>query len=442
MDSLFQTSHTNIEPIESENTSEAIVIYTTDEQQLPKEYADYARVIKGIEEALTSRYGVTYKLYSSSDPNTEYWELLDEDLRHNHTDVEHVIRIYDRLEERTFVYDGDRTEPDYCVHPAVMNNVFAYAQAGVALARMPVFRPHGISSEDLVFATSDESLLKFLGDVRVRQREQSLRRVTVFTDTRHGINRQMEPVSRAVSRDDVIMAPEIKQDIYRSLDRFFAEDRSFYKTYDIPYKRGILLYGHPGNGKTTLVKSIAGSVPGPVAYWQITEYTSSESIEEVFDAAVRMTPMVLVIEDIDSMPKDARSFFLNTLDGATSKEGVFLIGTTNYPEKIDPGLMNRAGRFDRAYEIVLPDEKLRAEFFYRKRLHEFAGEDIVQETAKLTEGFTFAQLGELYISAALHWHEDGQLDMKELIQGLRGELDKSRKGVWLQNSESRVGFHF
>lgn len=442
MDSLFQTSHTNVEPIESENTPEAIVIYTIDEQKLPTEYADYARVIKGIEESLTSRYGVTYKLYSSSDPNTEYWELLDEDLRHSSTDVEHVIRIYDRLEERTFVYDGDRTEPDYCVHPSVMNNVFAYAQAGVALARMPVFRPHGVSSEDLVFATSDESLLKFLGDVRVRQREQSLRRVTVFTDTRHGINRQMEPVSRAVSRDDVIMAPEIKQDIYRSLDRFFAEDRSFYKTYDIPYKRGILLYGHPGNGKTTLVKSIAGSVPGPVAYWQITEYTSSESIEEVFDAAVRMTPMVLVIEDIDSMPKDARSFFLNTLDGATSKEGVFLIGTTNYPEKIDPGLMNRAGRFDRAYEIVLPDEKLRSEFFYRKRLHEFAGEEIVQETAKLTEGFTFAQLGELYISAALHWHEDGQLDMKELIQGLRGELDKSRKGVWLQNSEGRVGFHF
>lgn len=442
MDSLFQTSHTNVEPIDSENTPEAIVIYTQDEQKLPTEYADYARVIKGIEEALTARYGVTYTLYSSSDPNTEYWELLDEDLRHNNTDVEHVIRIYDRLEERTFVYDGDRTEPDYCVHPSMINNVFAYAQAGVALARMPVFRPHGLSNEDLVFAVSDESLLKFLGDVRVRQREQSLRRVTVFTDTRHGINRQMEPVSRAVSRDDVIMAPEIKQDIYRSLDRFFAEDRSFYKTYDIPYKRGILLYGHPGNGKTTLVKSIAGSVPGPVAYWQITEYTSSESIEEVFDAAVRMTPMVLVIEDIDSMPKDARSFFLNTLDGATSKEGVFLIGTTNYPEKIDPGLMNRAGRFDRAYEIVLPDEKLRAEFFYRKRLHEFAGEDMVQETAKLTEGFTFAQLGELYISAALRWHEDGQLDMKELIQGLRGELDKSRKGVWLQNSEGRVGFHF
>jgi SpoVK/Ycf46/Vps4 family AAA+-type ATPase len=57
--------------------------------------------------------------------------------------------------------------------------------------------------------------------------------------------------------------------------------------------------------------------------------------------------MVLVIEDIDSMPEGVRSYFLNTLDGVTSKEGIFLIGTTNYPEKIDPGLMNRGGRFDR-----------------------------------------------------------------------------------------------
>ncbi len=85
------------------------------------------------------------------------------------------------------------------------------------------------------------------------------------------------------------------------------------------------------------MKSIAGSIDAPVAYWQITEFTSSETIEEVIQAARRLAPAVLVIEDIDSMPEDVRSFFLNTLDGATSKEGLFLIGTTNYPEEIDPG---------------------------------------------------------------------------------------------------------
>jgi len=441
LDSIYRTTEESLQAAAS-NQESAVIVYNKEEKGMPHQYADYARVIQGIATKLQERYGVEYRLYSSDDPNIEYWDLLEDDLRSGKAGVEHVIRIYDRLEEWTFVYDGDKPEPDYGVHRSMKNNVFAYPEAGVAMARMPVFRDHGISNDDLVFAVSDEALLAFLGEVRIRQREQSLRRVTVFTDGRHGINRQLEPVSRAVSRDDVIMPSEIKQDIYRSLDRFFAEDRGFYKKYDVPYKRGILLYGHPGNGKTTLVKSIAGSVPGPVAYWQITEYTNSESIEEVFEAAGRMAPMVLVIEDIDSMPAESRSFFLNTLDGATSKEGIFLIGTTNYPEKIDPGLMNRAGRFDRAYEINLPNEDLRLEYFRRKRLHEFAGDEVVVEAARLTEGFTFAQLGELYVSAALRWHEEGRLDMREVIQGLRGELDKSRKGVWLHNSDGRVGFHF
>jgi hypothetical protein len=46
----------------------------------------------------------------------------------------------------------------------------------------------------------------------------------------------------------------------------------------------------PANGKTTLVKSIAGSTKAPIAYWQITEFTNSSSIEEIFSADFRMAP--------------------------------------------------------------------------------------------------------------------------------------------------------
>ncbi|WP_051620847.1 AAA family ATPase [Paenibacillus sp. UNC451MF] len=313
------------------------------------QYFDTAVVIERIQKELASRYGAYFQMYVQDDYGNEIWDMLDEDVREGSGEIEHLAVIYDRVESKAFSYQGELQETaGYRIFPAARNNLFAYPSYGVALARIPVFRQNGIFSEEYLFAADDYSLERFLAFMRQRQRENDRRHVTVFTDNRNGLDRHLEPITRTVNRDEVIMSEPLKQDIYRSIDQFFSRDRHFFQTYRIPYKRGILLYGKPGNGKTTLVKSIAGSVEAPVAYWQITEHTCSYTIQEAFESAVKMAPMVLVIEDIDSMPEQARSFFLNTLDGATSKEGIFLIGTTNYPEHIDPALMNRAGRFDRA----------------------------------------------------------------------------------------------
>ncbi|OWA34735.1 ATPase [Saccharibacillus sp. O16] len=404
------------------------------------EYESYARVTRGIEAMLEERYGVTYTLYASDDGTSDYWDLLEEDVKKGAPEVECAGRVYEGIEGRTFTYDEDSSTAEYTIHPAIRNNVFVYPAQGVALARIPMFRQHGIYSEDFVFATGDEAISAFLSGVRVRQRNRDKSRITVFTDTNNGIHRESEPITRAVSRDDVILPEPLKKEIYRSLDQFFASDRTFYHKHNLPFKRGILLYGRPGNGKTTLVKSIAGSIPGPAAYWQITEYTSSGSVQEVFETAARLAPMVLVIEDIDSMPQGVRSFFLNILDGATSKEGIFLIGTTNYPEKIDPGLMNRAGRFDRSYEITLPDTDMRRTFLERRGLLEFVDADGLERALSLTKGFSMAQLGELYVSAALEWHERGEVDLAAIVRSLNGELSKEKTGKWMDGKGGGIGF--
>lgn len=406
-------------------------------------YFDYTGTVRRVMSYLEERFGCGFRLYYQDDSN-DMWDLLDEDVRKGHPGVEHAASLYDLVETDTFRYEADPSAVvgqggSYEVRPAIRNNLFVYPLFRVAFARVPREMLHGLGYEDLIFASDDESLREFLTDMRERQLAD--RKIIVYSDTRDGLQRESLASAAPVTRDDVFMDEALKTHIYRSVDEFFAKEATFFQTYNIPYKRGILLYGKPGNGKTTLVKSIASTISAPVAYWQITEFTNSESISEVFSAAVRMAPMVLVIEDIDSMPESCRSFFLNILDGVASKEGVFLIGTTNYPERIDPALMNRAGRFDRAYEVKLPDEPLRYAYLLRKGMERVVDREKVAEVARRTEGFTFAQLGELYVSSALQLHYEGQADPLKLADEMKSDFGKSRSGEWMSEGKAKpMGF--
>lgn len=292
-------------------------------------YYDYAIALKEVTKVLSDKLTQNLKLYNFTD-ELEFEDTIKYLLNKKDSNIEILATVFDLVTTTEVSYTD---EGKYNITPSLLNNIIYFSEFEVAMVQLPIYQNHEDYEEEFIFAKDDHSLASFLNYMIEQQQQYMSEGVHIFTDTEDGLERSKEKITQQIHRDDVLLEDQLKTDIFRSIDEFFHKSGSFYTKYNIPYKRGILLYGSPGNGKTTLVKSIAGSVDAPVVYWQITEYTTSYSISEVFTLITKMAPMILVIEDIDSMPEESRSVFLNTLDGATTKEGIFLIGTTNYPEK-------------------------------------------------------------------------------------------------------------
>jgi SpoVK/Ycf46/Vps4 family AAA+-type ATPase len=111
--------------------------------------------------------------------------------------------------------------------------------------------------------------------------------------------------------------------------------------------------------------------------------------------------LIVILEDIDTIAGEGHwstSMLLNILDGIKQIDNVVYIATTNYPEKLEERITNRPSRFDRRYEILMPNAKVR-ESYFRSKLTESDLEKIeISKWVKSTEGFSMAHLRELVIA--------------------------------------------
>ncbi|KAI9762411.1 MAG: hypothetical protein M4579_000387 [Chaenotheca gracillima] len=227
------------------------------------------------------------------------------------------------------------------------------------------------------------------------------------SDLWHGVQRS--------SWDDVIIDNKIKKNLVDDVLGFF-DSRSAYSSLGVPWKRGVILHGSPGNGKSMTLAALINSLskraePVPAIY--VKSFASSAggewSVGSIFSRARATAPCLLILEDLDTLvqPK-VRSYFLNEVDGLETNDGIMIIGTTNNLENLDSSIAKRPSRFDRKYFFPLPAKKQREQYceYWRAKLAASTNEVefpaiLCSAIADITEEFSFAYLKETFVATLL-----------------------------------------
>jgi len=207
------------------------------------------------------------------------------------------------------------------------------------------------------------------------------------------------PYTKDHTWEDLFLPEDIKGEIKGLVENFLAS-KDFYLQNRIPWKRGILLYGKPGNGKTSIIRTIMSAYNfKPVT---IAAGANDESVREAFTYAEEQSPALLYFEDLDSLlEKNVDiSSFLNLMDGISAKNGLLVLATANNVKKLASNITDRPSRFDRKFEIPLPNAEMA--YIYLKRW--FGNLITVKKCRELAKyaakyEFSYAYLKELYISS-------------------------------------------
>jgi hypothetical protein len=246
---------------------------------------------------------------------------------------------------------------------------------------------------------------------------------------------QFQAVPRVV-REEVVLPAGLLDRIERHTI-VFSEHADELLRAGRSLKRGLLLFGLPGTGKTLTVMYLIARMPQRTVL--LTTGSGFGLIQTVSAMARQLAPSMVVLEDVDLVAQErttpgfgARPVLfelLNEMDGLRDDQDVIFVLTTNRPDILEPALAARPGRIDLAIELPLPDAEGRRRLLelYSRGL-QLSGVDL-DALGERIEGATPAYIKELLRNAMLRAleagapptlrqeHVDGALD--ELAQGGR-----------------------
>lgn len=298
----------------------------------------------------------------------------------------------------------------------------------------------------------DEAAVKAFFLAVCRYTEDVHGQVLVFNDGEFSKSTELHHAVKAASWDDLVLPGALARDIRADARRFF-ERRAFYESHRLPWKRGLLFIGPPGNGKTHSVRALLNELDRPIIFvrgFQGRNQSVAGGVAQVFERARRMAPAVVVLEDLDCLvDESSRSLLLNELDGVARNHGLFVVATTNHPEKLDRSLLDRPSRFDRKFHFPLPDAEVRRAYLSRLTAREAEALQLspvaIETLVERTNGFTFAYLKELLLNASLTWaDEDGarafEAVARETATLLKADLKTADVSLGTRQAVRSIGF--
>lgn len=206
---------------------------------------------------------------------------------------------------------------------------------------------------------------------------------------------------KTLETDKLVQVPGgTSEKVIQEIQKFWTK-REVFQGLGVMYKRGILLYGAPGTGKTCTIELVANHLVNHHQGFVLYLDSDPDYIADLLKAIRQVEPqrpVLIVIEDLDEALQSYERELTSLLDGPNSVDGVVYLATTNYIDSIPEKLKNRPSRFDMVEEVPLPCKELRASFLTKFPIDQ----KLKDEIAELGEGLSFAHLKEVVISVVCY----------------------------------------
>jgi len=241
----------------------------------------------------------------------------------------------------------------------------------------------------------------------------------------------LHPLGSWMSDKLVLFSDSDQESVLNEINHFWTLQGD-YEKFNLVFKRGYLLCGEPGSGKTGLINLVATRViEDDGVVWYSDDLPALLDLLPKFRSVEPHRKLLVIMEDIDVMLRtyggDIETKILATLDGELVTNNTVYVATTNYPELLDKRLYNRPGRFDRVVRVKLPSASIREQYL------KFKGVPLVVNNVNLVEeshGLSLGHLRELVAAVFIH-----KEDPRSAVERL-----KSMKIVPKTSGEPSLGF--